>query len=82
MSAQLFDLSGREEGLTVDGRVFDVTDAAAVEATVAEVEATIGPIDILVNNAGIQHRAPLHEFPLEAWQRLMDTNLTAVFLCK
>ena len=64
----------------MDGRLFDVTDAAAVEAAVAEIEATVGPIDILVNNAGIQHRSPLQDFPLEAWHRLLDTNLTAVFL--
>ena len=70
----------RTEGLTVEGRVLDVTDPDAVERVVAEVEGSIGPIDILVNNAGIQHRAPLHEFPVDAWHRLLDTNLTAVFL--
>jgi len=70
----------RAEGLVADGRVFDVTDQGGVEAAIEDIEAAIGPIDILVNNAGIQHRAPLHEFPYEAWQRLMDTNLTAVFL--
>jgi gluconate 5-dehydrogenase len=70
----------RAEGLAADGRVFDVTDPTAVEAAVEAIEADIGPIDIVVNNAGVQHRAPLHEFPIEAWHRLMDTNLTSVFL--
>lgn len=70
----------RADGLAVDGHLFDVTDGAAVDTAVAAIEATVGPIDILVNNAGIQHRAPLHEFPRDDWQRLMDTNLTAVFL--
>jgi gluconate 5-dehydrogenase len=70
----------RDEGLAVDGSEFDVTDAAAVEAAVGRIEQEIGPIEILVNNAGIQQRAPLHEFPLDGWQRIMDTNLTSVFL--
>ncbi len=55
---------------------FDVTDAAAVAEGIAQA----GPLDILVNNVGIQHRAPLLEFPHEAWQRLLDTNLTSAFL--
>jgi gluconate 5-dehydrogenase len=70
----------RAAGHAADRRVFAVTDGAAGEAAVEDIEATVGPIDILVNNAGIQHRAPLHEFPVEAWHRLLDTNLTAVFL--
>lgn len=59
---------------------FDVTDAGAVAAGVAEAEALVGPLDVLVNNVGIQHRAPLLEFPLQAWQRMLDTNLTSAFL--
>jgi NAD(P)-dependent dehydrogenase (short-subunit alcohol dehydrogenase family) len=37
------------------------------------------PIDILVNNAGMQHRAPLEEFPAEAFERLLQTNIASVF---
>ena len=59
--------------------VFDVTDPEAVETAIAEIEATAGPIDILVNNAGIQHRAPLEDFPIDAWREMMATNLDAVF---
>ena len=43
------------------------------------IEAEIGPIEILFNNAGMQHRAPLEEFPLDAWERLMATNIDSVF---
>jgi gluconate 5-dehydrogenase len=59
---------------------FDVTDGAAVRAAIDSFEAGEGAIDILVNNAGIQHRAPLHDFPEEAFRRVIDTNLTSVFL--
>jgi gluconate 5-dehydrogenase len=70
----------RSEGLTVDGRVFDVTEPEQVEAAIDAIEADVGPIDILVNNAGIQHRTPLEDLPLEAWRKVIDTNLTSVFL--
>ena len=58
---------------------FDVTDRAAVDAGVAAVEAEIGPLDILVNNAGMQHRAPLLDFPDDAWHQVIETNLTSAF---
>ena len=69
----------RSEGLEVHERSFDVCDPAAVEAAVAEIESTLGPIEVLVNNAGTQHRAPFHEFPAAEWDRLMRTNLDSVF---
>ncbi|MEI8264483.1 MAG: glucose 1-dehydrogenase [Betaproteobacteria bacterium] len=70
----------RREGLTVHERAFDVCDAAAVKATVEEIETSLGPIDILVNNAGIQRRAPFHEFVAADWDELMRTNLDSVFI--
>jgi gluconate 5-dehydrogenase len=62
-----------------DGLAFDATDAAAVRAAVDGYEASAGPIDILVNNAGMQHRAPLEDFPAEAFERLLQTNIATVF---
>lgn len=70
----------RGEGLTVHEQAFDVCDTAAVDAGVAAIERDVGAIDILFNNAGMQHRAPFHEFPPEAWQRLMRTNLDSMFI--
>ena len=58
---------------------FDVTDYDAVRAAVDGYEAQGKPIDILVNNAGIQHRAPLEDFPPEAFERLLQTNIASVF---
>ena len=67
------------QGYAVEVAAFDVTDAAAVEAGVARVEAEVAAIDILVNNAGMQHRGPFAEFPLDGWRRLMATNVGSLY---
>ena len=72
-------LACADEGFAAQGSVFDVVDAAAVEAEVARIEKEIGPIDIVVNNAGVQFRKPLEEFPDDKWQELLQTNVTGVF---
>ena len=59
--------------------IFDVTDHAAVRDAIDGYEAAGKPIDILVNNAGIQHRAPLEDFPAEAFERLLQGNVASVF---
>ena len=59
---------------------FDVTDQAAVDRGIAEIEREWGTPDILVNNAGIQRRAPFTEFTLQDWNDLVATNLTSAFL--
>lgn len=69
----------RAAGHAVDLLAFDVTDHAAARAAVDGYEAAEGPISILVNNAGIQHRAPLEDFPAEAFARLLQTNIASVF---
>ena len=66
-------------GAAVTTLAFDVTDHAAVRAAVDGHEARSGPIDILVNNAGMQHRGPLEEFDVDAFELLMRTNVSSVF---
>lgn len=68
----------RGEGFAVDTLVFDVTDAAAVKASVDGYEQE-RPIDILINNAGMQHRGPLEDFEVDAFDRLMRTNVNSAF---
>lgn len=58
---------------------FDATDHMGVRAAVDGFEDATGAIDILVNNAGMQHRAPLEEFPADAFERLLQTNVASVF---
>ena len=63
----------------VDQMLCDVTDYGASRAAIDAFEADKGPIDILVNNAGMQHRAPLEDFPADAFERLFRTNVSSVF---
>ena len=58
---------------------FDATDHAAVRQAVDIFETDHGAIDILINNAGMQHRSPLEDFPPEAFERLLHTNISTVF---
>ncbi len=58
---------------------FDVTDHDAVRAAVDGFEKEHGAIDILVNNAGMQHRTELENFPADAFERLLQTNVASVF---
>ena len=67
------------EGLTVHQRVFDVCDAAAVEAAIADIEATIGAIHVLVNNAGIARRGFVQDASAEDWRAVLATNLDSAF---
>ncbi|MEM7299487.1 MAG: SDR family oxidoreductase [Pseudomonadota bacterium] len=65
--------------VTVHQLVFDATDHDAVRAVVDEFEADHGAIDILVNNAGMQHRTELENFPADAFENLLQTNIASVF---
>lgn len=58
----------------------DVADAAAVGASVGQVQRRFGRIDALVNNAGIAVFKPMLDVTLEEWQRVMAVNLTGPFL--
>jgi 3-oxoacyl-[acyl-carrier protein] reductase len=57
----------------------DVTDAAAVDAAFAEVEAAHGPVEVLVANAGITADTLLLRMGEEDWSSVIETNLTGSF---
>jgi len=59
----------------------DVTDPESVEAMVARTVDELGRVDILVNNAGTVWGAAPEDIPLKGWQKVVDVNLTGVFLC-
>jgi NAD(P)-dependent dehydrogenase (short-subunit alcohol dehydrogenase family) len=61
----------------------NITRAADIDAVVARTLAAFGRIDVLHNNVGITDMGGLEEITEERWQRVMDINLTGVFLtCK
>lgn len=73
----------RTQGCSGEVADFDVNDSVAAERCVADITARHGRFDILLANAGINHRAPITEFELADFQRVMNTNLTSVWvLCK
>src|SRR3954468_4510345 len=60
----------------------DVTDPDSIKALFAKTKETFGRLDVLFNNAGIgAPPVPLEELPLETWRKVVDTNLTGIFLC-
>lgn len=62
---------------------FDVSNFAACQQHVKELEATHGPVEILVNNAGISRDATLHKMTYEQWDEVIRTNLSSLFnMCK
>ena len=68
------------QGIEALARGCDVADAAAVAAVVAETAAHFGRLDLAVNNAGIAGGlAPLPEYGLEVWNRVLAVNLSGVF---
>lgn len=62
-----------------EAAAFDVTDHAAAAACIRGALEHHGRFDVLVANAGIQHRKPITEFEAADFQRVLDTNLTAVW---
>ena len=69
---------GAEDVTVVQG---DVTDPESVEAIVSSVEDDLGGVEVLVNNVG--DFAPVHwrELSPDDWRRVIETNLTATYLC-
>jgi len=65
-----------------DARIFqaDVAAEDQVRKLERDVAGAFGKIHILINNAGINVRKPLVDFTLEEWNRVINTNLTSVFL--
>ncbi len=60
----------------------DVTDPESIRALFDATVERFGRLDLLFNNAGIgAPPVPLEDLPLDTWRQVVDTNLTAVFLC-
>ena len=70
----------RQAGVEVLALGCDVKDPASIQAVVDSAVETFGQVDILVNNAGTSWGAPVEDMPLEAWHKVIETNLTGTFL--
>lgn len=79
---KLKSLAQEIEGLGQKALVLkmDVTKEEEVKNGVAKIKKEWQTLDILVNNAGTSTMAPAEEMPLEDWQKVIDVNLTGVFL--
>src|ERR1035437_4389183 len=58
----------------------DHSKAANIQPVIEQIMQHYAQIDILVNNAGTTWGAPAEDHPLEAWQKVMDLNVTGLFL--
>ena len=79
------DLPGVVADITADGgRALavpaDVTDPGQLTTAVMAIEEEFGPLSAAVNAAGIASAAPAEEMPIEQWRRVLDVDLTGVFL--
>lgn len=59
----------------------DLCSPEEAAAALASVQARFGSLDILVNNAGISSRTGLYDYTLDEFSKIVDVNLTAVFVC-
>jgi NAD(P)-dependent dehydrogenase (short-subunit alcohol dehydrogenase family) len=60
----------------------DITKRDSILALFAKIKSSFGRLDVLFNNAGIgAPPVPLEDLPYEAWQNVVATNLTGMFLC-
>jgi NAD(P)-dependent dehydrogenase (short-subunit alcohol dehydrogenase family) len=76
------EAAARSLGGAAMALVADVTRAKDVDAAVSRVASGWGRLDVLVNNAGITGRSfPIWELADEDWRRVIDVDLTSVFLC-
>lgn len=71
---------GREHGVAALATACDVRVPEHVQAVVDEAERALGSIEVLVNNAGTSWGAPAADYPLDGWQKVLDVNLTGLFL--
>jgi gluconate 5-dehydrogenase len=67
------------QGITAASACCDISQFAQVESAVNDVLEQFGKIDILVNNAGATWGASLEELPLEAWDKVVRTNVDGTF---
>ena len=81
-AADLEEAAADLSALGIDARwiAADASQPADVQRVVDETMQRLGRIDILVNNAGATWGAPTEDYPLEAWDKVMNLNIRSLFL--
>ncbi len=81
-AADLEEAAGDLQAKGIDTRwvAADASDPTQVQKVVDEAMQRLGRIDILVNNAGATWGAPAEDYPLEAWDKVMNLNIRSMFL--
>lgn len=81
-SAKLDETAAEAAELGAESAVFiaDVVEEEQVATLAQQVRGKFGQVNILINNAGMNIRKPLIEYTLDEWNKVVDTNLTSVFL--
>lgn len=76
------EVSGKLKEIGVESMALkcDITSPEDVKDVVEQTREKFGKIDILVNNSGASWGAPAEEMPLEAWQKVLNVNVTGTFL--
>lgn len=69
-----------EQGIRAMAIACDITNQSDVENVVHLAATEFGSVDILVNNSGATWGAPAADMPLDAWRKVIDTNVTGTFL--
>jgi NAD(P)-dependent dehydrogenase (short-subunit alcohol dehydrogenase family) len=83
-NAEAVEATAAELGANAFPLVADVADESSVERAFADVRRRHGRLDVLYTCAAVQligEDAPVHELPLEVWERTQAVNLRGVYLC-
>jgi NAD(P)-dependent dehydrogenase (short-subunit alcohol dehydrogenase family) len=70
----------KARGVDASAIAVDLSDDAQVQPFVDEALKRLGHIDILINNAGASWGAPAEDYPVEAWDKVMNLNIRSIFL--
>jgi NAD(P)-dependent dehydrogenase (short-subunit alcohol dehydrogenase family) len=81
-ASDLEEAAGRLQGLGIDARwvAADASQPAEIARVAADAMERLGQVDILVNNAGASWGAAAEDYPLEAWDKVMNLNIRSIFL--
>jgi gluconate 5-dehydrogenase len=70
----------KARGVDASAIAADLSDDTQVQPFVDEAMKRLGHIDILINNAGASWGAPAEDYPVEAWDKVMNLNIRSIFL--